>query len=179
MMGEVTEDELAGAFAEAARAVAGGGADAIVLESFNELVEIKLALGAVKGACELPVVVSMSFSAGPDGTATMMGNTPGDLVTAAQAGGAAAVGANCGVGPDNYVRVAELLRASTDLPIWIKANAGLPQVGSDGKTTYPMGPEDFAAYVEKLASAGANFIGGCCGTTPDHIHAIRSAVDGL
>ena len=177
MMGEVAEEELAGAFVEAAGAVVGGGADGIVLETFNELDEAKLALGAVRGACELPVVVSMTFASGPDGTATMMGNTPEDLAAAAEAGGAAAVGANCGVGPDNYVRVAELLRASTDLPIWIKANAGLPQVGPDGKTTYPMGPEDFAAYVEKLASAGANFIGGCCGTTPDHIRAIRAAVD--
>ena len=177
MMGDVQPEAISAAFAEAGEAVTRGGADAIVLETFNELAEIELALKAVRGACDLPVVVSMTFDSGPDKTATMMGNTPADLVRAAEAEGASAVGANCGVGPDNYVRVAELFREATDMPIWIKSNAGLPVVDAAGNTTYPMGPEAFAAYVPKLVAAGANFIGGCCGTTPEHVRRIREAVD--
>jgi len=176
MMGEVDEEEISAAFAETADALAAGGADAIVLETFNELDEARIALRGVRQACDLPVVVSMTFASGADGTATMMGNRPEELAAAADAGGAAAVGANCGAGPENYVRLARMLRASTELPIWIKPNAGLPVV-ADGRTTFPMGPDDFAAHVDELIAAGANFIGGCCGTTPDHIRAIRAAVE--
>jgi 5-methyltetrahydrofolate--homocysteine methyltransferase len=176
MMDEVPAGELSEAFAEAAEAAARGGADAIVLETFNELDEARLALQAVREACELPVVVCMTFASGPDGTASMMGNTPADLAAAAESAGAAAVGANCGCGPDNYVKVAALLREATALPIWIKANAGLPAI-VEGKTAFPMGPEEFATYAPKLIAAGANFIGGCCGTNPEFIRSVRAAVD--
>lgn len=178
MMEEVPAEEFSAAFAETAAAVARGGADAIVLETFNELDEIALALQAVRGACDLPVVCSMTYASGPDMTATMMGNSPADLAAMAEAQGAAAVGANCGVGPDNYVKVAELYRQATDLPIWIKANAGLPVVVG-GETTFPMGVDEFAAAAGKLVDAGANFIGGCCGTGPDYIRAVRAVIDAL
>lgn len=177
MTGDVAAEELAAGFAEAAEALAWGGADALLLESFAELDEVRIALKAVRQACALPVVVSMTFASGPDGTATMMGDKPGDLAKVATALGAAAVGANCGVGPDNYVKVAQLLREATPLPLWIKANAGLPVI-EKGKTVFPMGPKVFADYVPKLVAAGAAFIGGCCGTTPQHIAAVRAAVDG-
>ena len=178
MMGEVAVEELSAAFEESAAAAAEGGADAIVLESFGELDEIAVALTAAgRAAPHMPVVASMTFASGPDRTATMMGNSPGDLAAMAEANGAAGVGANCGLGPENYVRVAELLRRATDLPVWIKANAGLPVVAGDGTSSFPMGPEEFGACAPRLASAGANFIGGCCGTTPKHIRAIRKAID--
>ncbi len=176
MADEISADELASGFSEAAEALEWGGADAILLESFAELEEIRIALKAVKQASQLPVVVSMTFASGPDGTATMMGDKPGDFAKACQVLGAAGVGANCGVGPENYVKVAQLLRQATDLPIWIKANAGLPIV-EKGKTVFPMGPKVFADYVPKLIAAGATLIGGCCGTTPQHIAAVRAAVD--
>jgi 5-methyltetrahydrofolate--homocysteine methyltransferase len=117
----------------------------------------------------------MTFASGPEGTSTMMGDSPADLVSVAAGIGAAAVGANCGAGPSNYVKVAGLLRSETDLPIWIKPNAGLPVV-ADGRTTYDMGPEEFASFVPKLIAAGANLIGGCCGTTPAHLGAAREAL---
>ncbi len=176
MMEEVSEERFSAAFAETAEALAWGRAEAIVLETFNELAEAEIALKAVRKACDLPVVVCMSFAYGPDKTMTMMGNKPADLAAMAEANGAAAVGANCGIGPQPYVRVAQLLREATDLPIWIKPNAGLPQVKA-GETLFPMGPAEFALFVPKLIQAGANFIGGCCGSTPDHIRAIRKAVD--
>jgi len=177
MMDEVPPAELKAAFAESAAGIERGGADAIVLETFNELAELRLALEAAKEATSLAVVASMTFASGPNGTATMMGESPADLVAAAEAGGASAVGANCGVGPDNYVKVAAMLSEATALPVWIKANAGLPLVDSSGNTTFPMGPAQFADCVAKLVEAGANFIGGCCGTTPEHIRAIRAAVN--
>ncbi len=175
MMGDSPEEELLAAFAETADSLARGGADAIVLETFNELAEAEIALKAVKSACDLPVIVSMAFAYGPENSATMMGNTPADLAAMAEANDAAAVGANCGVGPAEYVRVAKMLRAATDLPIWIKPNAGLPVVADD-VTTFPMGPEEFASFVPQLLAAGANFIGGCCGCGPEHIRTIRKAL---
>ena len=176
MMGDVLREELTAAFAETAGALAGGGAEAIVLETFNELAEAEIALKAVKSACDLPVVVSMAFAYGPDNSATMMGNTPADLAAMAEANGAAAVGANCGVGPAEHVPVAKMLQAATDLPIWIKPNAGLPVV-KDGVTTFPMGPEEFTSFVPHLIAAGANFIGGCCGCGPEHIRKMRDAAN--
>jgi len=177
MMGEEDENALAVAFAEAAGAAERGGADALVFETFNEIAELGLAVGTVRGVCDLPIVCSMTFASGPDGVATLMGQSPGDLACAADGWEADAVGANCGAGPDNYVRVAALLREATDLPIWIKANAGLPQLGPDGQTTFPMGPDEFASFVPALIEAGANFLGGCCGTTPEHLRRLRAAVD--
>jgi 5-methyltetrahydrofolate--homocysteine methyltransferase len=179
MMEEVPNDRIIAAYAEIAAAAERAGADAVVLETFNELAELKLALAGVQEACRLPVVCSMSFAAGSDMTATVMGTQPAELAEAAESGGADAVGANCGVGPGNHVRVAELLRAASDLPIWIKANAGLPQLAPGGKTVFPMGPEEYAAHVPALVGAGANVIGGCCGTTPEHVRLIRAAVDRL
>jgi len=143
MMQEISHNDFIAAFAETARAIAQAGPDAIVLETFNELEELRLALGAVRENCDLPVVTSMSFTSGPDGTATMMGNSPEDLARMAQEEGVDAVGANCGIGPDTYVQVARRLCAATTLPVWIKPNAGAPQVGRDGKTTFPVGPDEF------------------------------------
>ena len=179
MTEETAEEDLAVAFAQAAEAVAFGGVDAIVLETFNELDELKVALEAVKKAADLPVVACMTFSAGPDKTRTIMGNSPGDLARAAKAGGADAVGANCGTGPENYVKVTEQLKAACDLPLWIKPNAGLPEVGRDGRPVFRMSPAEFASYAPKLVAAGASFLGGCCGTTPAHIEAVRAAIDEL
>ncbi|MFP4104525.1 MAG: homocysteine S-methyltransferase family protein [Phycisphaerae bacterium] len=176
MMGEVSEEALAQAFVESAEALEWGGVDAIVLETFNELDEARIALKAVKQHTSLPVIVSMTFSSGPDQTATMMGNKPADLAKMANKFGADGVGANCGVGPENYTKVARMLRDATDLPIWIKANAGMPQI-VNRKTVFPLGPDQYAEHVDRLIDAGANFIGGCCGTTPEHIAAVRAAVD--
>jgi len=178
MMGEVPEEDLLSAFSEQAAALARGGADAILLETFTELAEAMLAARAARESTELPVVVSMTFDSGPDKTNTVMGVSPADLATAAAEAGAAAVGANCGTGPENYVAVAALLRAATDMPVWIKPNAGLPVVRG-GETVYPMGAAEFAGFAPKLAEAGASFIGGCCGTTPAHVRALRTAVDAM
>ena len=176
MMGETGEDELSAAFAETAGALANGGADAIVLETFSELAEAEIAVKAVKEVCDLPVVVSMTFGYGPDKTRTMMGTAPAELAAMAAACGADAVGANCGVGPESHIQVAQMVAEATELPVWINPNAGLPVV-KNGKTVFAMGPDEFASFVPRFIKAGANFIGGCCGVTPEHIRAVRKAVD--
>jgi len=172
MTGDVDQDALMEAYAETASAFVRGGADAVVLETFNELAELSLAFRGVRDSCGLPIVVSMSFAAGPDGAATIMGNGPEDLARMAEDHGAEAVGANCGTGPDTYVRIARRLASATSLPIWIKPNAGRPEIGPNGTTTFPIGPQQFASHSPQLVESGARFIGGCCGTTPDHVRAI-------
>ena len=175
MMGDVPAEEIQAAFAEQAAALARGGADAILCETFTEWDELKLAVRASREATDLPIIVSMTFDSGPDKTATMMGVTPAELAAKATEAGASVVGANCGTGPENYVKIAAMLRGATELPIWIKPNAGVPLV-RDGETVFPMGPAEFAGFVPALVEAGANFIGGCCGTTPEHIREIRKAL---
>jgi 5-methyltetrahydrofolate--homocysteine methyltransferase len=178
MTEETSPEDLAAAFAQTAEAVAFGGVDAIVLETFNELAELEIALAAVKKATHLPVVACMTFSSGPDKTRTMMGDSPAQLAQAAKRGGADAVGANCGAGPEQYVAVTQMLREACDLPLWVKPNAGLPEAGRDGRPVFRMGPAEFASYGPKLVAAGAAFLGGCCGTTPAHIEALAKAVRG-
>jgi methionine synthase I (cobalamin-dependent) len=173
MMDEVSEDELFQAFSVQAKALKAGGADAIVCETFADLQEMLVAVRAVK-AIGLPVVASMTFDTGPD-LRTMMGVAAGDAAEALAKAGADAIGCNCGVGIDGYIKVAGTMRQHTDLPIWVKPNAGLPEV-QDGKTIYREGPEGFAGKIHLLLQAGANFVGGCCGTTPAHISNVAAAV---
>jgi len=175
MMEDLPRERFVESLTESAEALAWGGADAIVLETYNELEELQIALAAARKT-GLPVVACMTFASGKDGTMTLMGNKPADFARAAKAGGAGALGANCGAGPENFVKVVRLLREASDLPIWVKPNAGLPKVVK-GRTVFPMGPEEFASFVPKLLEAGANILGGCCGSTPDHIRAVRKAVD--
>jgi 5-methyltetrahydrofolate--homocysteine methyltransferase len=172
-MEEVTEDELYKALLVQAKALKVGGADAIVCETFAEMAEILIAVRAVKAA-GLPVVASMTFDTGPD-LRTMMGVTAGDAAEQLIKAGVDAIGCNCGVGIDGSITVAGTLRQHTDLPIWVKPNAGLPEI-LDGRTVYQEDPEIFAGKIPLLLEAGANFVGGCCGTGPAHIRNVVKAV---
>ena len=168
--GEVTETELLKTFAQQITALARAGAAAIVLETFADPAEARCALKAAADSCDLPVVVSFSFAAGSDNDRTVMGADAGQIVDQLGPLAPAAFGANCGVGPDVAVRLVERYRKVWDGPVWIKPNAGLPQL-IDGKTVFSAGPQEFASYVPALVQAGADFIGGCCGSNPDHIRA--------
>jgi len=172
--GEITEDELVATFREQARALAEAGADAIVVETMADLTEARL---AVTAALEtgLPVVASMVFDSGRNKDRTMMGVTPEQAARELSAVGAHVIGANCGQGIVGYVEICRRLHAATDRPIWIKPNAGLPEM-VEGKAVYRVTPAEFASYVPALLEAGASFVGGCCGTTPDFIRAIASAL---
>lgn len=170
MSGEITPDELATAFAEQAAAMAAAGVDAIVVETMADLEEAKLAVQGAK-ATGLPVVACMVFDSGKDKDRTMMGVKPEQAAEELTEAGADVVGANCGQGVAGFVGLCKRFHAATPLPIWIKANAGLPQV-VDGKAIYQTTPEQFAGYAPQLIEAGASFIGGCCGTGPGFIQAV-------
>lgn len=173
LMGEATEEELFDGFREQAEALAEGGADAIVVETMSDLTEAGAAVRAAR-TTGLVVAACMTFDCGPDQTCTMMGVRPEQAAGALTTAGADIIGCNCGIGIDNYIRVAARYRSVTDKPIWVKANAGAPQV-RNGQTVYTMTPEVFAQKVEDLVAAGANIVGGCCGTGPAFIRALTSA----
>jgi methionine synthase I (cobalamin-dependent) len=174
MMGDVTEDELLETFREQARALAEGGAEALVIETMADLAEAAIAIRAARET-GLPVVASMVFDSGKQKDRTLTGATPEAAAARLDAAGADVIGANCGAGVAGYVAVCRRLRAATKRPIWIKPNAGLP-VLVDGRTVWPMTAAEFAGYVPALREAGASFIGGCCGTGPDFIRAIATAL---
>jgi methionine synthase I (cobalamin-dependent) len=168
--GESSPEEVRAAFDEQARALADAAPDAIVVETMADLTEAKLAVAAAH-ATGLPVVGCMVFDAGKNKDRTIMGVTPEEAAAALLEAGAEVVGANCGQGIANYVLICRRLRAATDRPLWIKPNAGLPSV-ENGRVVYHTTAEEFASYVPALVQAGADFIGGCCGTTPAFIKAI-------
>jgi len=177
LSGETTPDELRAVFEEQARALAVARPDAIVVETMGDLEEAKAALAAAK-TTRLPVVVCMVFDSGKDRDRTMMGATPEQVGQELNTAGADVIGANCGVGIEAYVPVCRRLRASTDRPIWIKPNAGLPSVQA-GKVVYRTSPAEFAAHLPALVEAGASFIGGCCGTNPEFIRAAQGVLQSL
>jgi methionine synthase I (cobalamin-dependent) len=172
MNGDVTEAELLAAFAEQAQALAGGGAQGLVVETMQDLDEARIAIAAAK-ATGLPIVASMVFDSGKDKDRTMMGTTPEQAAAALVAAGADVIGANCGQGIAGFVKVcARLKSAAAGHPVWIKANAGLPQMRG-GKAVYAMTAAEFAGHVPAVLAAGADFIGGCCGTSPDFIRELH------
>jgi len=177
MMGQVSEGDLRAAFADQAQAMAEAGADGIVIETMSDPAEAALAVAAAHQT-GLPVTACMTFDSGPKKDRTMMGATPEQAAEKLAAAGADVIGSNCGHGIADMIEVCRRLRAACDLPIWIKANAGLPEM-VDGQAIYKQTPAEFAAYVAPLVEAGASFLGGCCGTTPAFIRAVAAALRGL
>ncbi len=170
-LGTISEAEMRAAFAEQIGALVEGGADGIVIETMTALDEALAALRAAKETCDLPVVASFTFDSGPAGYATMMGVRPEQAAAEVTKAGAQLVGSNCGLGAQEMVEVVRLLKGSTDLPIWAKPNAGAPQL-VDGETVFRETPEETASRVKEMIQAGARVVGGCCGTTPEHIRLI-------
>ena len=167
------EQEVFESYRRQSQALWRGGVDALLIETMIDVSEMKIAARAARENTPLPLALSMTFDSGRERDRTMMGVTPEQAVAEMEAVGAWIVGANCGVGPEFYVNVCRRIRAVTAKPIWVKANAGIPRE-VDNKIAYPMGPEAFAKYGLQLRDAGANVIGGCCGTTPEHIRHLRA-----
>ena len=170
MSGAVSADELYAVFQEQAGAIAEEQPDGIVIETMSDPAEAVVAVKAAK-TTGLPVAACMVFDTGKNKDRTMMGTTPEQAVEQLTAAGADIIGANCGQGIDGFIPICRRMRAVTVLPIWMKANAGLPEI-EDGKAIYRQTPEKFADSARELFAAGANFIGGCCGTTPDYIRVL-------
>lgn len=162
------------AFAEQAAALAAEGVDLLWVETMADLVEARAAVeGATDGAPGLPVVATLTFERGR----TLFGDRPEDAAAALAALGVAAIGANCGAGFEAVLDVLPGLAAGAPgLPLVAKANAGRPMVGPNGAVVYPGTPDDAAAYARRAAELGASLIGGCCGTTADHVAAIVRAL---
>jgi methionine synthase I (cobalamin-dependent) len=174
MMGQVSAEELQAAFAEQVQVLARAGADGLVIETMSDPAEARLAVAAAKQS-GLPVVACMVFDSGKDHDRTMMGTTPEQAVEVLTAAGADVVGSNCGQGIAGFVAICRRLHAAAGRPVWIKANAGLPEM-VQGKALYAQTPQQFAEYLPELVQAGAGFLGGCCGTTPAFIQALCARV---
>jgi 5-methyltetrahydrofolate--homocysteine methyltransferase len=172
LSGEVTQAQLRAAFAEQAGTLADAGAEALVVETMSDLDEAREAVAAARES-GLPVIASMVFDSGRNKDRTMMGVMPERAAAELREAGADVIGANCGTGIAGYVGICSRLHAASGKPVWIKANAGMPEL-IDGRPVYRMKPEEFAEYVPALVEAGAGFIGGCCGTGPEFIRMIAS-----
>jgi 5-methyltetrahydrofolate--homocysteine methyltransferase len=172
-LGPLTRGLAVSTYAEQARALADGGVDLLVLETFFSLDEGLWALEGIKSTSDLPLVVSYSFD---QGTKTMMGLTPTQVVEAFAPLGIAAIGANCGKSlADTDAIVDELVAAADGLPLWVKPNAGVPRMVGDS-VIYDAGPDDLAQHVRGYVDRGARIVGGCCGSTPEHVAAIAAAL---
>lgn len=177
LMGDVTETELYDNFSEQARALEKGGADIIIVETMSALDEASLAVKAARENTECVVIVTMTFSKDPQGSFyTMMGVSPAEMVISMKEAGAHIIGSNCGNGIEDMIGVVnEIKAADNKIPVMIQANAGAPEF-IDGITTYRESPELMASFVPQLIKAGVNILGGCCGTTPEHIRQMGKAI---
>jgi 5-methyltetrahydrofolate--homocysteine methyltransferase len=170
IMGDVTEEELYDGFREQVIALEKGGADIIIVETMSALDEASLAVKAARENTKCTVIITMTFSKDLKGEYfTMMGVSPAEMVSSMKEAGAHIVGSNCGNGIEDMTGIVKAIRAiDKNIPVIIQANAGTPQF-VEGKTVFRESPEMMASFVQELIKAGANIIGGCCGTTPEHI----------
>lgn len=175
--GEVTEELMYESFLRQMKILISEGADMICIETMTDVNEAVLAVRAARAlAPKLPVCATMTFDATPRGFFTVMGVSIVEAVKALDSAGADVIGSNCGNGIANMILIAEVFTKHTSLPVIIQSNAGIP-VARGGTLEYPETPEFMAASIPSLIAAGVKIIGGCCGTTPEHIAAVRKAVD--
>ena len=174
-LGELSFDDAYAVFYEQANALHQAGVDLFIIETIIDIQEMRAALLAVKAASDKPVICQLSF--GADGR-TVTGTDPRSAAITLEALGADIIGANCSLGPAQLLPVIEQLTAWTSRPISVQPNAGMPRL-INGETVFPMTPAEMAEWAPKLVQAGASYIGGCCGTTPQHIEALSKAINGL
>ena len=171
--GPIVAEEARSAFREQAEALARGGADLLVIETHFAFEEATTAFEAARSVTDLPIVVSFSYDRG---TRTMMGARPADVIKTYKAMGATLVGANCGTTLENMETVLkEYASAEPGFPMWAKPNAGMPRL-EGAQTVYDVGPATMASFAGKYVELGARVVGGCCGSTPDHVAAIARTV---
>lgn len=178
-MGKVSKEALYEGFAVQAKALEKGGVDALCIETMSALDEAELAIRAAKETTGCEIICTFTFEKTAKGEyRTMMGLTPAAMVCAVKEAGADIIGTNCGNGIDGMIDVVREIRiADQSTPVLVHANAGKP-LFNDGITVFPETPQIMAAKAGELIRAGANIIGGCCGTTPEHIRALAKAVSG-
>jgi len=179
IMGDVTEEEFYDGFREQVIALEKGGADIIIVETMSALDEASLAVKAARENTKCTVIITMTFSKDlKEEYFTMMGVSPAEMVSSMKEAGAHIVGSNCGNGIEDMTGIVKAIRAiDKNIPVIIQANAGTPQF-VEGKTVFRESPEMMASFVPELIKAGANIIGGCCGTTPEHIREMARVMGG-
>jgi 5-methyltetrahydrofolate--homocysteine methyltransferase len=175
-LGLETEENFIEAYTTQMVALEEGGADAVIVETMTAVEEAAAAVKAAKANTKLAVIASFTFDPQANGGyATMMGITPEAMATAMLEAGADILGANCGTGPDHMIEIVRALRAAAPgTPLMAMPNAGMPVI-ENGETVFKETPEEMASKVPTLVEAGASIIGGCCGTTPAHIRAMKAA----
>ena len=171
--GTLAEADAETAYAEQAKMLSEAGVDLLVIETQFDLNEAKAAIRGARSVTDLPLVCSFSYDRG---TRTMMGVKPAQVGKELADAGVSALGINCGRSLDDNLKALQELRQATDLPLWFKPNAGMPRTDDNGKLIYDVTPEMMAAQVPQWIEAGARLIGGCCGTSPEHLKAIAQAV---
>ncbi len=175
-LGKITPDEAYEIFREQIGALADAGVDLIILETFGALDELTEAVRAARAVCDLPVIASVTFAS--DGR-TPVGHTPVEVVTTLQTLGVDAIGVNCSTGPSGvYAVVERIMHVAGDTPLLVQPNAGWPEHHQE-RLLYPASPAYFADYARRFLQQGVSIVGGCCGTTPDHIRAMRRSVDAV
>lgn len=177
IMGDVTEEELYDSFADQIKGLTDGGVDALCIETFFDIEEAEIALRAARENSNLEVILTFSFDKTSDGNYnTMMGFSPKVVVKHFEKK-VDFIGTNCSNGFEDMIGIVKEMREINDsIPILVHANAGIPIV-LDGDVKYPDTPKIMADLTPKLIEAGANLIGGCCGTTPEHIRMIKEAIN--
>jgi len=174
-LGDLTFDDAYKIFYEQSAALAEAGADFLIIETCIDIQEMRAALLAAKDACNLPIICQLSYS--EDGR-TVTGTDPQSAAVILEAMGASIIGVNCSLGPEQLVPVVKILAENCRVPVSVQPNAGMPYL-ENGKTKFPMDAKTFGSWGAKLVDAGASFLGGCCGTTPDHIRELALNVKNL
>lgn len=174
-LGDLMFEDLVDVYKEQAKIIADAGADLFVVETMMSLQECRAAVLAIREVCDLPVMVSLTYN--EDGR-TLYGTDPVTAVVVMQSLGADAVGMNCSTGPETMLEPIAKMAEYATIPLLAKPNAGMPEL-IDGQTVFNVEPEEFAEVGKKLVEEGAAIIGGCCGTTPEHIRALKEAVKGI
>jgi len=175
--GTYKESQFYDAFREQAEILAESGVDGFIIETMFDLPEAICALRACKDKLSLPVIVSIAFATEAKGGRTMMGNSAEQCAKSLTNAGADVIGANCGdIDPAQMAVVVSELKSATSLPILAQPNAGIPKLVED-ETVFDMGPEAFAQGITECLRAGASIVGGCCGTTPEHIRAVAGLIN--
>jgi len=176
--GDMCESDIRAMYREQIEGLVAGGVDGLYIETVLAIEEAKAALGAVKESCDLPVIVTFTFDKTSKGEyRTMMGVSPSQVAAELVPLGADIIGSNCGRGIEDMINIAEQFRQETDCYLMVQPNAGLPEVDEQGNTVFRATPQSMSEQLTVLLDAGVNIVGGCCGTTPDHIRAFREVLD--
>lgn len=174
-LGTLSFEELVNVYKEQISYMLEEGVDLFVVETMMSLQECRAAVLAIKESCDLPIMVTLTFN---EDKRTLFGTDPSTAIVVMQSMGADAVGVNCSTGPDKMIEVIKEMKALANVPLIAKPNAGLPTL-EDGKTAYNMGAEVFAVEMKKLVKAGVAIVGGCCGTTVEHIRQLAQGVENM